>query len=375
MPMPKLTMRHVAALAGDPRLADRHGEVVELGHLEAPPVEDLVLEEDHRVRVADRRLEQALGVRRRVGLHHLQPRDLRVHRREVVAVLRRHPRRGAVRAAEHDRRAHLAAGHVEGLRRRVDDLVDRLQREVEGHELDDRPQAGEGGADREAGEAVLGDRRVDDAPRPELVEQALADLVGALVLADLLADQEDVAVAAHLLGHRVAQRLAHRLVAERRPLGNLRRGRGRGGGLRRDRLRRSLLRCRRRGGLLRRRRGGLRRLGRRLLTLLDEHRDRRIDPHALGALADEELPDRPLVDGLELHRRLVGLDLGDHLAGGDAVALLDQPFRQRALLHGRRQRGHQYLGCHASRPLRRRRRSRARPRPAPGSPARTSPPR
>ena len=44
--------------------------------------------------------------------------------------------------------------------------------------------------------------------------------------------------------------------------------------------------------------------------------------------------DRALVDRLELHRRLVGLDLGEDVAGGDAVAFLDQPFGQRALLHG-----------------------------------------
>ena len=60
--MPKVTIVTSLAGAGDARLADRHDEVVELRHLEALAVEDLVLEEDHRVRIADRRLEQALGV-------------------------------------------------------------------------------------------------------------------------------------------------------------------------------------------------------------------------------------------------------------------------------------------------------------------------
>ena len=45
-------------------------------HLEGLAVEDLVLEEDHRVRVADRRLQQALGVGRRLGRHHLQARAM-----------------------------------------------------------------------------------------------------------------------------------------------------------------------------------------------------------------------------------------------------------------------------------------------------------
>ena len=70
--------------------------------------------------------------------------------------------------------AELAARHVEGLGRRVDDLVDRLHGEVEGHELDDRAQARERRADADAGETVLGDRRVDDATIAEFLQQSLA---------------------------------------------------------------------------------------------------------------------------------------------------------------------------------------------------------
>ena len=68
---------------------------------------------------------------------------------------------------------------------------------------------GERGADAETGKAVLGDRRIDDAPRAEFLQQALRHLVGALIFGDFLADHEYVGVAAHLLGHGVAQRLAH----------------------------------------------------------------------------------------------------------------------------------------------------------------------
>ena len=64
-------------------------------------------------------------------------------------------------------------------------------------------------ADADAGETVLGDRRVDDALGAELLQQALRDLVGALILGDLLAHHEHAVVGAHLLGHGVAQRLAH----------------------------------------------------------------------------------------------------------------------------------------------------------------------
>jgi hypothetical protein len=51
-------------------------------------------------------------------------------------------------------------------------------------------EAPEGGAHRQAREAVLGDRRVDDAAVAEFLEQPLAELVGALVLGHFLAHQE-----------------------------------------------------------------------------------------------------------------------------------------------------------------------------------------
>src|SRR3546814_3943624 len=105
-------------------------------------------------------------------------------------MLRGDPRRGAVGPPKDDRAAHLAAGHVEGLGGGVDELVHRLHGEIEGHELDDRPQTAEGGTDAKPGEAVLGNRGVDHAPLAEFVEQTLADLVRTLILRDLLAHQE-----------------------------------------------------------------------------------------------------------------------------------------------------------------------------------------
>ena len=79
------------------------------------------------------------------------------------------------------------------------------QAEAEGHELDDRPQADHRRADADAGEPFLGDRRVDDPARAEPLEHPLADLVGAVVLGDLLAHEEDAVVALHLLGHRLVR--------------------------------------------------------------------------------------------------------------------------------------------------------------------------
>ena len=74
--------------------------------------------------------------------------------------------------------------------------------------------------------------------------------------------------------------------------------------------------------------------------------DRRVDLYVLGAGGNEDLGKLALVDRLDLHRRLVGLDLGDDVAGLDLLAHLHQPLGERALLHGGRQRGHQDLRRH-----------------------------
>ena len=63
-------------------------------------------------------------------------------------------------------------------------------------------------ADADAGEPELGDRRVDDAPLAELLEQALGDLVGALVDADFLAHEEDAVVPLHLFAQRLVERVS-----------------------------------------------------------------------------------------------------------------------------------------------------------------------
>ena len=53
--------------------------------------------------------------------------------------------------------------------------------------------------------------------RTELLEHPLADLVGALVVADLFAHQEDAVVALHLLDHRLAQGLSEPERSRHRP--------------------------------------------------------------------------------------------------------------------------------------------------------------
>ena len=90
----------------------------------------------------------------------------------------------------------------------VHHLIEGDERKTEGHELDDRPQADHGRADAHAGETVLADRRVDDPLRPEAIEQTLADFVGAVVLRDFFAHEEDIGIALEFFSERFVQRLA-----------------------------------------------------------------------------------------------------------------------------------------------------------------------
>jgi len=68
-------------------------------------------------------------------------------------------------------------GHVVSLSGRVDDLVNGLHGEVEGHELADGVEASEGGTDGQTAETGLSDGRVNDTLVAKAVEQTFSDLV------------------------------------------------------------------------------------------------------------------------------------------------------------------------------------------------------
>src|SRR5581483_9795072 len=107
-----------------------------------------------------------------------------------VAVLAAHLAGARVGATKHDRAIELPARHLPELGRVVEDLVEGDRAEVPRHKLDDRAQADHGRTDAYPGEAAFRDGRIDDALDAELVQHALADLVGALVVADFFSHQE-----------------------------------------------------------------------------------------------------------------------------------------------------------------------------------------
>ena len=92
--------------------------------------------------------------------------------------------------------------------------------------------------------------------------------------------------------------------------------------------------------------GGRSRDALRILALAGDQRDELVHRHVGRAFRHHDLGEDAFVDGLDFHGRLVGLDLGDHVAGLDRVALLLQPLGEVALLHGGRQGGHQDIDGH-----------------------------
>ena len=104
----------------------------------------------------------------------------------------------------HERDARRPAHHEPELRRLVHDLVEGDAGEVRELQLDDRPQAREGGADPAADEAALGERRVADALEAEPLLETLGGAEDPADGADVLAHQDHVRVGLELELERLA---------------------------------------------------------------------------------------------------------------------------------------------------------------------------
>ena len=82
--------------------------------------------------------------------------------------------------------------------------------------LGDGTEAPDRRADRDPHDARLGDGRVDDAVRPELLDEAVRDAEHPAADANVLAEEDEALVAAELLEQRVVHRLDVRLDGHRR---------------------------------------------------------------------------------------------------------------------------------------------------------------
>mmetsp|Transcript_70287 Transcript_70287/g.186938 ORF Transcript_70287/g.186938 Transcript_70287/m.186938 type:complete len:300 (-) Transcript_70287:78-977(-) len=164
--------RDVGALGEHVGLAEGQHEVARRHLLHGGSVQDLRLEEDARVAVADAREEQALGGDRVARVHHLEAgrvRKIGLRRlRVVVAAVADGARR---RADGETADVELAARAVPELGRLVADLVHRREDVVGELHLGDRRASDGRHPNAKADEALLVDRHVEHAILAELVEQ------------------------------------------------------------------------------------------------------------------------------------------------------------------------------------------------------------
>ena len=164
-----------------------------------------MLEVEDGVRILDRADQEALGVRGRRGTDALEARDVREGALRVLGMER--PAGEAAAGREPDDHRHGRPGAVVLLGRDRDELIPGAGDEVGELHLRDRPHAHERRAGAAADDCGLGERGVDDAPRPELLLEAERHLEGAAVHTDVLADHEDALVAPHLAAEAVGDRL------------------------------------------------------------------------------------------------------------------------------------------------------------------------
>mmetsp|Transcript_9046 Transcript_9046/g.11787 ORF Transcript_9046/g.11787 Transcript_9046/m.11787 type:complete len:278 (+) Transcript_9046:645-1478(+) len=224
-------------------------------------------------------------------------------------------------------------------------MINRLHGEIEGHEFNDWAKSAKSGTNAKARKTMLGNRRIDDAARAEILQQFTGDFVSALVFSNFLAHDEDGFVPAHLFGHGIAQSITQNCFCIRCALRNIRIGQQ----LSRRRLCISLrfehfwfcdwrdffdIRFRRRCDA-----GSI-------FAIFSEDSDDGIHFDAFRAFRDENFGQRALIDRFDFHRRFICFDLSDHVACLDFVAFAFQPFGQRAFFHGRAQGGHQNINSH-----------------------------
>ncbi len=97
----------------------------------------------------------------------------------------------------------------------------------------------------------------------------------------------------------------------------------------------------------RRRDLGLRSRNRRcLLAIGNQQRDRTVHGDMLGAFGNKNSAEPSVLGHLDFHRRLIGLDFGDNVAGAHVIALAHEPLGERALLHGGRKLRHKDFSRH-----------------------------
>src|SRR4249919_110255 len=173
-------------------------------------VDALGLHEDHRIRIADRGEQQAIGARRRGRQHHAQARHIGEDGFVRLGMVFRRANATTPGHAQHHRAMQAAARAIAHARGMADDEVDHRVHEAVELGLGHRLHALRGHADGQAGDGGFVQRRVEHALGAEGLLQAGGGAEHAAVDADVLAEHDDRVVMAHLVGQRLRDRFDQR---------------------------------------------------------------------------------------------------------------------------------------------------------------------
>src|SRR6266403_3130123 len=194
----------MTALARDPRLSDWNDVVIfgAWNFFLDSSVQILVLKKDHGIVVADRRLDQSLGIVGRRRADDLQ--SGRVHEPHLWILRVEWPAMhiAAAWTTNHQRGGRSPA--VVRLRGHVDDLIEGAADEVHELELSYGTQSGESSSEGSAYDGRLRNGRIDHALGAEAVDEAIGDFEGSTVDTDILAQTKDGWVALHFLPDSLA---------------------------------------------------------------------------------------------------------------------------------------------------------------------------
>ena len=187
----------IAALAQNEAVVERQRLAVVAHFLAHRAIQPHRLEEHHRIGIADRGEQQAIGARRRGGADHANAGNVAQHGLGALRVVFGRVDAAAVRHANDHRAGQATAGAVAHARHVVDDLIER--RIHESHELDfrHRLQAVRRHAHRHAGDGRFRQRRVLHALRAEARLQTRGGAKHAAVRAHVLTDHDDAGVVLH----------------------------------------------------------------------------------------------------------------------------------------------------------------------------------
>ncbi|VEU45051.1 unnamed protein product [Pseudo-nitzschia multistriata] len=204
---------NIGSLSLDLGLTDLDHKVLGLGfvgHGEGNTVHQFVFQNHDWVGIPNGGLDQSLGVLTGIGRDNLKTGDGSEPSGKTLRVLGGGTGTVSVGTTEDNGNGQVSPTHIILFGRTVDNVVDSLHTEIDGHEFDDRSEVLQGGSDCHPCESGLCDGCVDDTLFSVLLVKALGDLVGTLVLGDFLSHDEDGFVALHFFVESLIDSLADR---------------------------------------------------------------------------------------------------------------------------------------------------------------------